>query len=131
MLILQPPRLVQFDGNYSAWMKKLEADTARAAEAAAARAKQQKQKMTAPTAPPPPPRAKKDNPYQRPFGRLTMEQLEREISATEKDIARCQRDFSSPEAMRHPQKAQDLQRDYETLRTKLQQLEEEYFARET
>ena len=130
MLILQPPKMVSFDGNYSAWAKKVEADAARASDAAAT-AKSRKRNMDAPKPPPAPvAKAKKDNPYQRPFGRLTMEQLEREIAVTEKEVARCQGDFSSPEAMRDARKAQELQREYETLAGKLQQLEEEYFARE-
>jgi ATP-binding cassette subfamily F protein 3 len=130
MLILQPPKMVSFDGNYSAWAKKVDADAARASDAAAT-AKSRKRNMDAPKAPPAPvAKAKKDNPYQRPFGRLTMEQLEREIAVTEKEVARCQGDFSSPEAMRDARKAQELQREYETLAGKLQQLEEEYFARE-
>ena len=129
MLILQPPRMVSFDGNYSAWARKAEADAALFAEAAD-RAKAQKAKMDAPKAPPPA-KPKKDNPYQRPFGRLTVEQLEKEIAGTEKEIARCQGDFASPEAVRDARKAQELQREYEELTAKLQQLEEEYFARET
>ena len=129
MLILQPPRMVSFDGNYSAWARKAEADAALVVEVAE-RAKAQKAKMDAPKAPPPA-KPKKDNPYQRPFGRLTVEQLEKEIAGTEKEIARCQGDFASPEAVRDARKAQELQREYEELTAKLQQLEEEYFARET
>src|SRR5688500_18836335 len=71
MFILQPPTLVDFAGNYSKWHEKTVAD----AKATAAAAKR-------PKAPPPAPKNKSkknanaDNPYLRPFGRLTVQELE-------------------------------------------------------
>ena len=139
MLILQPPKLVNFDGNYSGWVKKQEADAARAAEAAAAAAKAKKGKSSASKPALPPPKqqhqqqskGKKDNPYQRPFGRLTMQELEKEISKTEAAIANSQLAFASPAAARDSKKGQELQREYDALAAKLKQLEAEYYARET
>ena len=73
---------------------------------------------------------KKDNPYARPFGRLTIEDLEKQIQETELALADCQADFGDSELKKDPARAKKLQGEYEELGKKLQQLEEEYFARE-
>ena len=132
LLVLQPPEMTDFAGNYSDWHRKLETDAARAANLAAARDKAEKAERAA--APKPAPAKsgnKRDNPYLRPFGRLTVEQLELEIAQTEQGIAACQAAFGDPDTFKDPSRGQQLQTDYESLTQKLQQLEEEYFARET
>ena len=73
---------------------------------------------------------RKDNPYLRPFGRLTLEQLETQIAATEAAIAACQAAFGDPQTFKDPARSQQNQTDYEAATEKLRQLEEEYFARE-
>ena len=132
LLVLRPPDTIDFSGNYTAWHRKLDADAERDAELAAAREKAERQ------APRPVPvkaaakgAGKKYNPYSRPFGRLTVEQLEKEIAQTEQGIAACQAAFGAPDAFKDPARGQQLQTEYEALNAKLQQLEEEYFARET
>jgi ATP-binding cassette subfamily F protein 3 len=130
MLVFRPPGVVDFEGNYSAWARKQQEQTQRAAEmasqqeAADKRAAKENPKPGAKSA------TRKDNPYKRPFGLLSTEQLEKEISKTEKELAACQASFADTEMFRNPSRAQELQDEHEGLTEKLGQLEEEYFGRE-
>jgi ATP-binding cassette subfamily F protein 3 len=130
LLVVSPPRIDSFDGNYSAWQAKVKAD----AEDAAARAERAKSSGGGAK-----PQAaaktktsdgKKDNPYLRPFGRLSTEDLERQITETEIAVAECQEQFADPMAFKEPGSAQRIQKEMEALSKKLEQLEAEYFARE-
>ncbi len=125
MLVLRPPHLIDFDGRYSQWMAKQRQQRAKEA---------QRTQAPAQAAPPPHPAparspARRDNPYLRPFGPLSTEDLEREIHAAEEIIARCQAAFADPDTFRNPQRAQRVQGDYEAATVRLRQLEEEYFSR--
>ena len=130
ILVLRPSGIVDFEGNYTAWARKQEEKARRAAqiaaeqEAAEKRAAKENPKPGAKSAP------RKDNPYKRPFGLLSTEQLEKEISKTEKELAACQASFADTAMFRNPSRAQELQDEYEGLTEKLGQLEEEYFGRE-
>jgi hypothetical protein len=73
--------------------------------------------------------SRKDNPYLRPFGKLSTEELERSIQETEKAIVQCQAGFGNPEVFKDASRGQKLHDDYEALEKKLKQLEEEYFTR--
>src|SRR4029453_17362705 len=73
---------------------------------------------------------RRDNPYMRPFGRLSVEELEQQILDTELAIGECQAAFGDPDSFKDPQRGKTLQTEYETLAEKLKQLEQEYFARE-
>jgi ATP-binding cassette subfamily F protein 3 len=128
LLILRPPALIDFSGAYSAWIRKQRQAEAAAAESAA-RAKESAPK---PVAAPAAPRAsnRKDNPYLRPFGRLSTQQIEKEIQATEQLILDCETSFADPDIVRDGDRSRQLQTDYDSARQKLQQLEEEYFMRE-
>ncbi len=144
LLVLQPPGVVDFDDNYSAWQQKLRDDASAeraATKAAAAGANKSKSKMMAPKPPvaPPPaqqqqpknqPSKKKDNPYARPFGRLTKQELESQITETEVAIAECQGGFGATDGFKDPSRGQKLQDEYKKLSKKLQDLEAEYFMRE-
>ncbi len=123
LLVLEPPTVRDFLGSYDDWTRKK-------AEEAAQR-QQRAQSKPRPAAAPakPAPRPRKDNPYARPFGRLTLEQLETEITQTEIALAEVQQAFGS-DAMKDPAQARSLKAEYESLTQKLQQLEEEYFSRE-
>jgi ATP-binding cassette subfamily F protein 3 len=128
--VLRPPAVMDFLGNYSAWARKQHEDAARSAALAAdqeAAAKKQAKETPRPAAKPTP---RKDNPYKRPFGLLSVEQLEKEIEKTEKALKECQSAFADPATFRDPAKGAQLQSEYESLTQKLEQLESEYFLRE-
>jgi ATP-binding cassette subfamily F protein 3 len=126
LVILQPPGLIDFFGNYSRWLEKEESERQQREEA-----KAEKPKTVAPAPAKSKPTTKRtDNPYLRPFGRLTMEQLEQQIMETEVAIAECQESFGTPDTFKNPSRGAKLKAEYEELSRKLEQLEEEYFARE-
>ena len=124
MLVLDPPNVVDFAGGYSQWAQKLEAQEQER------RAESTPKSKPKSSGPPYEPSRKKDNPYARPFGRLTLEDLERQITDTEIAIAECQESFGDAESFKDPSRGQKLQSEYESLSKKLEALEAEYFARE-
>jgi ATP-binding cassette subfamily F protein 3 len=127
LFVLDPPGLRDFSGNYTQW-----AHRAKAVEAAAPPAKtaprpkqnqnqsQKRRKSEEPV---------KDNPYLRPFGKLTLAELERQITDTETELAECQQQFGGSETAKNPSRGQKLQKQYKSLSEKLEALEAEYFAR--
>jgi ATP-binding cassette subfamily F protein 3 len=126
MLILRPPEVIDFAGGYSEWVRKLNAEVI-----------EQKSSQASPK---PRPKSvvasqeqskKKDNPYSRPFGRLSLEDLERQITETEIAIAECQEGFGDSDAFKDPSRGQKLHAEYEELSKTLEALEAEYFARES
>jgi ATP-binding cassette, subfamily F, member 3 len=136
--IIEPPEIVSFDGNYTAWAqaiakkKSADAQAAKAAEAEAARAahasrKSQSSKKKSES--PERKAQKSDNPYSRPFGRLTVEELEKQIASTEKEIGKCQETMSDPKFARDPQRLRQISAEHDALTAKLRDLEKEYFAR--
>jgi ATP-binding cassette subfamily F protein 3 len=129
LLVLRPPEMVDFGGSYSAWMQKLAADAAAQAERKAA-ASQAKPKEVSAAPRPKDPAKKKDNPYARPYGRLSLEDLEQQITETEVDLAECQEGFGDAGSFKDPGRSQQLQAEYKALSEKLEALEAEYFARE-
>jgi ATP-binding cassette subfamily F protein 3 len=141
LLVLDPVKgVTDFDGNYEKWHDKQLADAARAAELKAQKSKPQSKQP----APAPKPAAKpapsgggaatavkkKDNPYLRPFGKLTLPELEREIQQTERAVESAQQSFGNPDVYKDPAKASKAQRDHDAAKAKLEQLEAEYYARE-
>jgi ATP-binding cassette subfamily F protein 3 len=120
LFVLQPPTLVDFAGNYSRWHEKVAAETSRSAKPQAAKKspiQNLKSKIQS-----------KDNPYLRPFGKLTLKELELEISYTEIAVNDCQQSLT--EAYKNPALGKKLQAELKKLTEKLAQLEAEYFARE-
>jgi len=132
LLVLQPRGIADVQGNYSAYAAKVRADEEAARLADQARNHDEKSKPAQPTAVKTQTTAKpkKDNPYLRPFGRLSLRELEQQITDTEIAIAECQQLFGDPDAFKEPARGQKIQSEYEQLSKKLEQLEEEYFARE-
>jgi ATP-binding cassette subfamily F protein 3 len=124
LLVLDPPEIRDFAFNYSTWLHKTATDAAARKIVAQARPLAKLQAAASATA------AKKDNPYKRPFGRLSVEDLEREIHRTERAIAECQSRFGDADWFKDPESGNKLQADYDSLTKKLQALEAEYFARE-
>ena len=125
LLVLRPPEVEEFGDTYSAWHR---AEIEAAAEQRAAGAARQAPAKSKPK--PATSQVKKDNPYARPFGRLTLEELERQITDTEVALAECQGNFGDADAYKDPAGAQRLQEEYKALSAKLEALEAEYFARE-
>jgi ATP-binding cassette subfamily F protein 3 len=130
LLVLQPPGIVDFEGNYSAWHAKLDAKKLADAEAERGPKKQQKSQPVQQQKPKPKQDKGRDNPYARPFGKLSMTDLESQIADTELALAECQQSLGDPGAFKEPQRGQKLQAEYDALAKKLEQLESEYFARE-
>jgi ATP-binding cassette, subfamily F, member 3 len=129
LLILEPPGIISFEGNYTAWFNH------RAQKAAAPPPPQNKQ----PPRKPQPPKKKPDqraaaanprsNPAARPFGRLTVEDLEKKIATTESDLARCRQQLGDTKFARNPDLGRPLVAEHDALAKKLRDLEEEYFTR--
>jgi ATP-binding cassette subfamily F protein 3 len=124
LLVLDPPGLVDFSGNYTRWHKRQ-----LAREKASRQQEAPSRRKTIAQASPPAVKPRRDNPYTRPFGRLSLEQLEQEIHTTEQLLSACQSSFSDPLVMRNPEAAQKLHAEMEALSRRLAGLEEEYFAR--
>ncbi len=126
LLVLDPPAVMDFSGNYSKWTASQTAAT-RASKIPPAPAKPVSRPAPAVAAPKKTPKC---NPYTRPFGRLGTEELEKRITETEIALAECQSLLGDAEAYRDPAKSATLQAEYETCAQRLRQLEEEYFFRE-
>ncbi|MGD0766638.1 MAG: ribosomal protection-like ABC-F family protein [Tepidisphaeraceae bacterium] len=124
LLILNPPEIQDFSGNYTAWSKR---QAERAAEAK--EAKESKKVKASKSRPAIATKKKPDNPWSRPFGRLSVEDLERQITETEIAISEFQDRFADAELARDVQRRRKLNDDYAALGKKLKQLEQEYFAR--
>ncbi|MGH7178879.1 MAG: ABC transporter C-terminal domain-containing protein, partial [Tepidisphaeraceae bacterium] len=119
LLILRPPDVVDFDGTYSAWTARLARDTA-AAPTTPRRRK--------PVRPQP---GRRDNPQSRPFGKLSVEQLETQIHETETEMGDCQKRFTEADSFRDAAGGRELHARYDELAKRLAELEAEYFLRET
>jgi ATP-binding cassette subfamily F protein uup len=130
LFILQPPGLEDFADTYSAWVRKLRADADEAAEAARNKPRQKAGAGQKDAPAKDPARKKKDNPFMRPFGRLSLPELEQQITDTEIAIAECQENFGDSDSFKDPSRGQKLQSEYKALSDKLEALEAEYFARE-
>ena len=126
LFILEPPKLVDFDGSYSRWHERQLAQTD-AAKPQAATGRGRKSEISTLKSKD----SNSSNPYLRPFGRLSMKELEEQITETEVAIADCQDALGSSDAYKDPAQGQKLQGQYEQLVKKLEQLEAEYFERET
>lgn len=124
LLVLEPPKVHDFSGTYSQWVAARAAGDEQQRSAAAPKGKPR------PQAPAREPAGKKDNPYLRPFGRLTMKELEQQIHDTEIALGECEQGFGDAQSFKDPSRAKGLQSEFDQLSRKLEQLEAEYFARE-
>jgi ATP-binding cassette subfamily F protein 3 len=125
MLVLDPPDVLQFTGNYTAWAK----HEAELAATAAERAKGKEIKKREPRPAARAPRKAPQNSWAAPLGRLSVQELERRITETEIALAECQALFGTASAGRDPSRTRKLNDDYAALTKKLKELEQEYFAR--
>jgi ATP-binding cassette subfamily F protein 3 len=137
LLVLHPPDMTDFDGTYSQWIAKQKepAEVERPARAGGQQRNKPKAsapKPSAPNAQTAPqrkePARKKDNPYSRPYGRLTLKELEQQITDTEVAVAECQGNLGA--AVKDAGRRQEMQAEYKRLSQKLDALEAEYYARE-
>ena len=123
LFILDPPNVRDFDGGYRDYLNKL----------SNAKRPQVEKEKSRPTPAPQPSRKsvskRDDNPYARKFGRLTVEQLERQISQTEASIAEMDQKFADTDAFRDAGKSKAMREKYEEMTRQLAELEEEYFTR--
>jgi ATP-binding cassette, subfamily F, member 3 len=148
LLVIDPPNVIDFTGTYDQWREKQ-----RAMDQAASQAKENAKKPApaktkpsssgtghAPAKQDEKPRAgspshdskakpKKDNPYARPFGRLTVQELEKKISQTEKEVRAAESAAADPQLFRNPGKAKAAAETLANLTKTLAQLEEEYLTR--
>ncbi|HEX8912076.1 MAG TPA: ABC-F family ATP-binding cassette domain-containing protein [Humisphaera sp.] len=144
LFVIDPPAVDDFDGGYSEWARRhaqRQADEVRRTREAAAR-KAEAAKKPESRKPDPQPQRKPDpkkaeadrkaaNPYLRPFGKLSMKDLESQITETEVAIAELQGSFGNPSISRDPGRMKKAQAEADALAKKLKQLEEEYFLRES
>jgi ATP-binding cassette, subfamily F, member 3 len=126
LLILEPPVIRDFDGGYRSWLQRSGGEVPVKVEKAPA--KGGGNRSAKPQAAKPQKRA--GNPFNRKFGKMKMEDLEGEISQTERKIVELQAKFGNVEAFRDPVKGKQLHDEYEELTARLKELEGEYFARE-
>jgi ATP-binding cassette subfamily F protein 3 len=131
LLVIEPPNVIDFDGGFTAWMAK-KAQLAKEAAERAARPKGNNSKNNS-SKPAPKPAVKRESnrndPYSRPFGRLSLPDLEHTISETEIAIAECQEKMSDTKSARDAQRAKRLKQEYDSLSSKLEALEAEYYVR--
>jgi ATP-binding cassette subfamily F protein 3 len=126
MLVLEPPDIMSFEGNYTAWAKHVAVKLAPPAEVAPPARKRQAVPVK-----PAVQKKKSDNHWSRPFGRLTVEELEKQIARTEGEIARCQESLGDVAVARDVERNRKLVGEHDALTDKLRELEAEYFARGT
>jgi ATP-binding cassette, subfamily F, member 3 len=133
LLVIDPPNMKDFEGGYSDWQAKKSQIASEAAAANSVKNRQQ-QKSSSPQQkkeqPKPHQSNKKDNPYARPFGRLTVGDLEKQIAESERSVADFQMKLADPKLGRDPAKGKKLKVDHDAMAAKLKQLEAEYYARE-
>jgi len=122
LLILDPPGISQFAGNYTAWAKKQAELAAEARKPKPAESKENKSRNT-------PAQKKPQSSGPRPFARLNLKELEHQITETEVAIAGYQKQFEGPDAPRNAQRAKKVKDEFAALGVKLKQLEQEYFDR--
>ena len=123
LLILRPPETVQFTGNYTGWAKKQAQLAAEARRPKPAEIKESKPRPNTG------PKKRSDNAWTRPFGRLSVKELEQQITETEIALSEFQNQFSDAGFARDSQRAKKLNDDFAAMGKKLKQLEQEYFTR--
>jgi ATP-binding cassette subfamily F protein 3 len=132
LLVIDPPGITDFEGGYTAWQQKVAQKAQQQADAAKVPAKPSPARKDAPKQPPQQQKpAKKDNPYARPFGRLSTKELEREIAAAEASVANTTAALSDPAVSRDANRGKRAKSDAEAASAKLKALEAEYYARES
>ena len=128
LLIIENAGITDFEGGYTAWQQKVQQQKAEASRPAP---KQQPKREQPKPQPQQQKAVKKDNPYARPFGRLTVKELEREIADAENAVTRAQTKLADPAVVRDAHRGKQAKADAEAAAAKLKALEAEYYARES
>jgi ATP-binding cassette, subfamily F, member 3 len=126
LLVLTPPGIVSFEGNYTAWAQHLAKKSAVAAPPPARKPAPEKKKSGEAK----PNKQKSENKWSRSFGRLTVEELEKQITQTESELAAAQDRLADPKLARDANSTRQAVDIHAALKNKLAELEAEYFARE-
>jgi ATP-binding cassette subfamily F protein 3 len=134
LLVIEPPNVIDFDGGFTAWMAR-KAQLAREQSEREAQAKNSRSNgargnsAKAPAKPAAKRESNRNDPYARPFGRMSLADLERTISDTEIAVADCQEKMSDTKSVRDAGRAKRLKQEYDDLSAKLEALEAEYYVR--
>lgn len=144
LLVIEPPAVTDFIGTYDEWTQKLK-DAASAKTQASQQKKQPAKKQSEggtgsqPVSSPDKKKTqvenlshgkkKKDNPYARPFGRMSVAELEKKISTTEAEKRQAEFAAADPQLFKNPGKAKAAAETLAKATQTLAQLEEEYLAR--
>ena len=159
LLVIEPPDLIDFEGTFHEWHDKQATRTRSPADPSANRVRPQtskpqpggqaaakQQPVRQQNGKPPaagkrsgggpgggtgggPSPSKADNPYLRPFGKLSTQELEREITEAETDVATSQEKLAGLGKSRDPNRAKRLKDEAEQAGKKLRDLEAEYYTR--
>ena len=124
LLVFEPPHVRDFLGSWTDWVEK------RQAKPAAAKAPPKPAAKSPPPKPNVTPRPPASNKYARPFGTLSLKDLEAKVTATEVQMAETQELFADGGRMSDAREAKKLSAELDRLARQLKQLEEEYFSRE-
>ena len=124
LLVIEPPDVRDFSGRFSEWAAK----KARDAQPRKGRDQGRPREPENPAAPARK-KPKADNPWLRPFGKLSIEELEKQITTTEVAIADAQQRFSDPALAKDVARSRQQKDQYEQLCRRLEELEHEYFTR--
>ncbi len=127
LLVIDPPGLTDFEGGYTEWTKKA---AEKKEQPKKEQPRKQEPKKEQPRNEQKNQQPKKDNPYARPFGRLTLQELEREIASAEKSVEKTQAAMSDPAMARDANRGRKAKADHEAAVAKLKELEAEYYVRE-
>src|SRR5262249_11885744 len=120
LLVIEPPKVVDFQKDYNEWVARVQQVVRKPDKSAPVKPQAPVQKSV----------SKLNNPYSRPFGRLTLEDLEKQIIETEIALAECQEQFADGDNFKDPALGKRVHEEYDALSQKLRDLEEEYFLRE-
>lgn len=131
LLILDPPGMEDFDGGFEQWHDRYHErlreqmvrssfkkdTTVKHSRSSSEKIKNRSEQIS-----------RKDNPYLRPFGRLSVSELETQITQTESELMQLQESLA--ESYKDPGRVKKLNQQIEQSQNRLKQLEEEYFLRE-
>jgi ATP-binding cassette subfamily F protein 3 len=121
LLVFEPPKLIDFAGNWDAWLARRTGSPSTPSPAKPAKSPKSGSGR---------PEGASKNKYLRPFGTVSTADLESRITDTEVELADTQQAMADGRGMSDPAEARRLASELERLAKELAQLEEEYFSRD-